>query len=144
MNASSIKPPNFTRPKKYPAQREPYLYRGEGVISQAKCPPSRFPYISVKFGEGRKLRAGAKWMGDGESQQRRGLHFATKKICNINGLMWFSVARRHISNSRIPCLEHGQEVSVVIAHVLPKPSIIFSGGGLHVYWHDLYRPQRLV
>jgi len=43
----------------------------------------------------------------------------TKKVSNVNGLIWFAVARRHISNSGVPCLEHGQEVGVVVAHVLP-------------------------
>ena len=95
--------PNFTRPKNSPCS-ERHSSLGGGVIFLSPCaPPSRLPYIAVKYGEGRKLRAGAKWMGDGESQQRRGLHFATKKYSNINGLIWFAVLRRHISNSRIPC-----------------------------------------
>ena len=42
-----------------------------------------------------------------------------KKVSKFNRLDGSGVARRHMLYRSIPCLEHGQEVGVVIAHVLP-------------------------
>ena len=108
-------------------RRESHTYTG-GVISQAKCPPSRFPYIAVKFGAARHKWTGSeegRFAGEGQlrgsasSRTQCAFWSPTKKVSNVNRLVRLAVLRRPESNSRIPCLEHGQEVSVVIAHVLP-------------------------
>ena len=42
-------------------QREEDIIRGYGNSLQSMCPPSRFPYIAVKFGGARR-----KWTGSEE------------------------------------------------------------------------------
>ena len=44
-------------------QREEDIIRGYGNSFQSMCPPSRFPYIAVKFGGARR-----KWTDCGEGR----------------------------------------------------------------------------
>ena len=111
MNASSIKPPNFTRCFLWPRFKR-QSYTGVGGRFLCPCAPRLAFLTSLLSLESQDVS------GSAASESGPSLSPA-KKYSNLNRLVARPVARRGKTNGCIPCLKHGQEVSVVIGHVFP-------------------------